>query len=253
MVSSQQPEPIRWSEPEQPLSLGGDAVHLWRIVLDVPRIQLERLWTFLSGDERQRAGKFYFHRDRDKYVAARGSLREILGRYLMIPPGEISFVYGDHGKPAISGDRDAETLEFNLSHSGELALVGVTRGRKIGVDVERIVDRRADEQIARRFFSMHEVRDYLSLPREQRKEAFFRCWTRKESYIKARGEGLSRPLEQFDVSLKPGEQAALLESRIDSTETQQWTLSHVDPADGYVGAVAVYGRISEVRYWEWIA
>ena len=244
-------EQASWVDPPAALRLQLETVHLWRVGLDRPSSDRERLWFYLSEDERQRAGRFYFQRDQDKFIVSRGALREILSRYLGGLPLELRFEYGEQGKPALSGDRAARSVRFNLSHSADLAMVGVTLDREIGVDLEQIVERRAEERIARRFFSQRELRDFVSLPEEERKEGFFRCWTRKEAYIKARGEGLTLPLDQFDVSLRSGEPVALLESRVDPAEAEKLTLIHVDLGDRYIGAVAVIGRVNEVTYWDW--
>ncbi len=230
------------------LPLERDAVHVWHAGLSLPPDQLERLRQALSADERERAARFVFAKDRDRFVAARGILRDILGNYLGQPGGALRFEYGPYGKPALAGE--PRGLRFNVSHSGDLALVAVTRGQEIGIDVEAVRPERADEQLARRFFSPREVAALLALPEAERGAAFFACWTRKEAYIKARGDGLSIPLDAFDVSLAPGEACALL--RASGDDPARWALRALDTGPGYAAALAVEGhgwRLS-TRRWE---
>jgi 4'-phosphopantetheinyl transferase len=212
----------------------------------------ERLYGTLAEDERQRAARFHFARDRDRFIAARGFLRDVLGRYLRVAPAELRFVYSPYGKPALGAEFD-QRLRFNLSHAHKLALCAVTLERAIGVDVEHIRPEFADEDVARRFFSAPEVARLSALPREQYAGAFFNCWTRKEAYIKARGEGLSMPLDRFEVSLVPGEPAALRNTFDDPAEAARWSLQALAPGPGYVGAVAAAGQGWGISRWAWQA
>jgi len=202
-------------------------------------------------DERSRAARFYFRRDRERFIVARAILRVILGRYLNRAPESLSFSYGSHGKPALASKSGAEPICFNTSHSQGMALYVVTRGREIGVDLELIRDGLAVEQIAEQFFSRREISALCSLPAELRRRAFFLCWTRKEAYIKARGEGLSLPLDQFEVSLTPGQPAALVSVREDSNEAYRWSLEELFPAANYAAALAVEGRDWSLACWQW--
>ena len=148
-------------------------------------------------------------------------------------------------------ESDADAIRFNLSHSHGKALYAVSRGREIGVDLEFIRGDLEAEQIAERFFSHSEIETLRALPLSLRKHAFFLCWTRKEAYIKARGEGLSLPLDQFDVSLIPGEPAALLSTQSDSDEALRWSLRNLTPASGYAAALATEGRDWTLSCWQW--
>lgn len=243
--------PCPWPFPPPVLALQCDQVHVWWIGLDLPLVQLSELEKTLSPDEKERSRRFHFRKDRDHYVAARGALRDILSRYMRTTPERLFFTYSAYGKPSLSSDMGGEEWRFNLSHSHGLALVAVTRKREVGIDVEYIREDLADEQIARRFFSAWEVDALATLPLDQRSEAFFNCWTRKEAYIKARGEGLSIPLDQFDVTLAPGEPAALLATRSDSVDTSHWTLRELSPSPGYAAAVAVQGEFQELKVWHY--
>lgn len=199
----------------------------------------------LDPDEVSRANRFYFEKDRKHFAVARGFLRSLLGRYLDADPKQLQFNYGEYGKPSLPG---AGRLRFNVSHSHGLALYALTEGRDIGVDVEYVRADFTSDEIARRFFSPFEVESLCGLPAEERVASFFRCWTRKEAYIKATGLGLSQPLDGFDVTLRPGERAALLRTEAGSPEN--WSMANVEVGPGYAGAVAVEGLISKIAYWE---
>ena len=216
-------------------------VQLWIVTLDDPREEGQRQLACLSEDERDRAEGFRFEQDRRRFVTARAALRQILGRCLGLPASEISFEYGHYGKPALKSDT-AREIEFNMSHCEGLALIAVASGRRVGVDLERVHSGAAEEQIAERFFSASEVAALRALPRPLQDEAFFACWTRKEAYIKARGEGLSMPLDAFSVSLTPGEPAALLDCPSARDEIQNWSLRSFAPAPHFIAAVAVEGE-----------
>lgn len=239
--------------PERPLLRDGEA-QVWRAGLEPGEPALRRLWEVLSTDERQRADRFHFQRDRGHFVAARGGLREILGRYTGATPQSLRFSYDSFGKPSLSDPppgvaAGGTPLHFNVSHSGGVALYAVAAGREVGVDVERVREDFAGLDIARNFFSPHEVAALSALPAEERPTAFFDCWTRKEAYIKARGLGLSHPLHLFTVSLTPGRPAALLRTDDDPQEASRWSLAELFPGEGYRAALAFEGELSSLRCW----
>jgi 4'-phosphopantetheinyl transferase len=240
-----------WYPPPQSLKLDGDEVHVWRACLDQTTSRIDRLYTVLSPDERERAGRFYFQRDREHYIVARGVLRMILGRYLEIQPDRVRFCYSPYGKPSLVDEDGGDLLRFNLSHSGGLVLYAVACDRELGIDIECIRDDLADKEIADRFFSAAEVAVLQTLARDVWSQAFFNCWTRKEAYIKALGEGLSHPLHEFDVSLVPGEPAALLSTRRDPKEASCWSLRELETGAGYVAALAVKGHDWRLKCWQW--
>lgn len=204
--------------------------------------RVESLRRILTEDERRRADGFCFEEDRERFIAARGILRILLGRYLNLEPGRLNFCYGSHGKPALAEKSGEDTLSFNVSHSHRLALFALARGREVGVDVEYVRSDLELAEIAARFFSPQEAATLRSLPAEMRMEAFFACWTRKEAYIKARSEGLSLALDGFSVSLVPGEPAMLLNTREDPSEAARWTLRELKPGPGYAAALAAKGH-----------
>jgi len=265
----------RWNPPPESLTLGRDEVHVWRAALDRSAADRQRLEQTLSLDERARARKFYFSRDRERFIVARGLLRAILGRYLGVEPDQLRFGCSAHGKPFLVGvqvfrglrvqesiqtpeplstrtlEHLGASLRFNLSHSHGLALYAITHQRELGVDLEFIRPEVVEEPIAERFFAAAEVAVLRGLPASLQPEAFFNCWTRKEAYIKARGEGLTLPLDAFEVSLAPEEPAALLSVDSDPAEASRWSLQALAPGPGYVAAIAVEGQDWQLRCWEW--
>ena len=239
--------PWRRAEMGDILDLGAGAVHVWRIELDVPALIRARLWTVLTEDERRRALRFHFAADTERFVVAHAALRLILARYLGgADPAALCFSTGAFGKPALAG-----APQFNLSHSDALALCAVARTR-VGVDVERIRPDFATDDIASSHFSRHENAALRAVPPAQRSAAFFACWARKEAYIKARGEGLSLALDTFDVSLSPGETAAIVGTRPDPAEARRWSLSSLDVGRSYAAAVVLEGELACLGCWQWV-
>ncbi len=241
------PEP--WRFPPQHPRLARDEVHIWRAYLDSESI--EEVFGVLSIDEWQRAARFCFQRDRERFIAARGILRAILSRYLGITPRQVGFGYNPYGRPFLSSESGGDMLHFNIAHSRDLALYALTREREIGVDLEYVCADRASESAAEQFFSPRETAVLRALPKSVRTEAFFKCWTRKEAYVKARGHGLALPLSEFDVSLNPGEPAQLLRVKGDPHAPSRWSLHDLCPVPGYVATVAVEGRIDSLKCWQW--
>jgi len=242
------PPSVTWSPAPPDLGLTAHQVDIWRVCLDLSTDLLLALSANLSTDELRRAERFHFQADKTHFIAAHGCLRYILTRYLPLEPHQLRFSANAYGKPCLSPERG---LDFNLSHSKDIALIAITLNRRVGVDIEHIRADIATEEIARRFFSEGEVSELLALPVEQRETAFFNCWTRKEAYIKAQGLGLSLPLESFDVSLAPNEPASLHATRPDLQEAARWTLKHLTVDPGYVAAIAVEGKDPQFRLWEW--
>jgi 4'-phosphopantetheinyl transferase len=243
-------EPL-WHPPPPELTLSSAEVHVWRAALDPAASCVEALQQPLSADELQRAARFHFPRDRRRFIVARGVLRDILSRYLGVPPAALAFRYSAYGKPALADVTADEGLCFNISHAHEMALFAITCGREVGVDIEYLHRTIACEEIAERFFSARERASLRAVPAEVKHQAFFNCWTRKEAYIKAHGEGLSLPLDQFDVSLTPGEPAALLATRGDPHDAWRWSLQALAPGPGYVAALAVEAQDWHLTCWQW--
>ena len=222
----------------------GNEIHVWHAVLDREEKVFGRLESTLSPEEKARADRFHFVNDKNRFVVARGLLRELLGKYLKQAPAGLEFSYGRHGKPFLSGGNASSGLCFNLSHSSGLVVYAVARERNLGIDVEHIRPEAASEDIAKRYFSVREVSDLGTLPPEARVEGFFHCWTRKEAYLKATGMGLQIPLDSFAVSLLPGESAQFL-----GGVEPRWHLAAYHPAEDYVAAVVYDGAPSSIQYF----
>lgn len=204
----------------------------WELSGDVPAEEAR----VLSADERARADRFVFPQHRARFIRGRARLREILGLYVGLAPEDIAFALSAYNKPSLANPL-APPLNFNLSHSGDLAVLGVSADVELGVDVEWI--RPLKEDIAGRYFSPRECAVLRALPPDHQPRAFFECWTRKEAYIKASGEGLSLPLDSFEVAFGPGEAARFV--RIDEPTPQapdEWRLVSFEPAPGCIGAIA---------------
>lgn len=240
-----------WLAAPAHLFLALNDVHVWRASLDIPHMEVERLQQTLAPDEEKRARSFYFEKDRRHFIVARGLLRTILGRYLNIEPSALLFRYNTYGKPELVLLPGKLQVSFNVSHTHGLVLYAVTLQRRIGVDIEHLDAKVGGEDIVEHFFSQREIATFRALSPAQQREAFFRAWTRKEAYIKARGEGLSLPLDQFGVSLAPGEPAALLENQDDPEEVIRWSLQDLLPGAGYLAALAVEGHDWQLTCWQW--
>jgi 4'-phosphopantetheinyl transferase len=237
-----------WCQPPQELPWPHDDVHVWRATLTWPEAAAHRLEQCLAADERDKMERFRFEKDRRRYLVGRGLLRSLLGRYLDVAPQELRFETTAAGKPHLATGQGQ--LQFNLAHSGEYVLIAIADGRAVGIDVEEVRDDFDAGEIAAHFFSPDERRELEALSGRARTEAFFECWTLKEAYVKARGEGLSLPLDQFDVSLRPGEPARLIATRPDPAEARRWQLSGLSVADGYKAALAVEGQGCTLRFWD---
>ena len=212
--------------------------------LDAGRDVIERETTLLSHDESQRAARFVRARDRGRFIVARATLRRLLGSRLDLPPEAIALVTGPFGKPELAPHQSRSGLRFNLSHCDGIAVFGFSWDREIGVDVEAVRTLPDADRIALRFFSGNESKAYFDLRPADRPLAFFNCWTRKEAFIKALGEGLGFPLDRFDVSLAPGEPARLLRVDNEPGERCGWALDDFVPAAGFVGAAVTRDAIA---------
>ncbi len=241
---------ILWGPPAE-LSLSSDDIQVWCAIIDQPLSRIQQLAKLLAADEIARAESFYFEQHRNRFIVARGLLRKILGYYLDIEPSLVQFCYGHRGKPALATTSGAGTLQFNVSHSQGLALYAVTLTRPVGIDVEYIRPMPDAEQIASRFFAASENATLRALPASQKEQAFFNCWTRKESYIKACGDGLAIPLDEFEVSLTPGEPARILSIEGSPELAARWSLIELTPASDYAAALAVVGDGFCINCWQW--
>lgn len=237
-----------WNEPPCLLTPGEDEVHVWCAFLDRPPDQASHFEALLSEDEIARARKYRFPLHRDRFVSRRAFIRLLLGRYLGIPAPALQFDYTGYGKPRLA-IRHATKLRFNVSSSHDLALAAIAYGRDVGVDVEKINEDLFEESIPEQFFSARETATLRALSRSCQTAAFFDCWARKEAYIKAKGMGLSLPLDSFDVSFGDAKPARLLRTLPDPQETERWTMMALHPAPGHAAALVIEGQVSVVRCW----
>lgn len=242
-----------WSVAPTHPPLGPGEVHVWRARLRLPAADVRGLEALLSADERKRAAGFRFAEDRDAFVAARGLLRTLLARYLGTSPAEPRLRYGRQGKPALDADPGLATVHFNLSHSSDLALLAFSSDIELGVDIERLRRNLAYEMIAARFFAPSETAALRRLPPEQRRPAFFVCWTRKEAVLKATGEGASRPPESFEVTLGRYQPPAVASIDGSPAAGREWFLADLHPGAGYAGALALRGSPRRLRCYAWPA
>jgi 4'-phosphopantetheinyl transferase len=240
-----------WERAPESLALGADHVDVWRVAVGLPLRRLASLWAVLAADERTRAEAFRMPGDRDRFVVGRGVLRTVLGGYLRREPAQLHFACDTHGKPTLVGTAAAGRLRFNVSHSEGLVLVAVASDADVGVDVQWIRPELSWDKIAGRFFSPVEAAALRALPPETAREAFFACWTRKEAYVKARGEGLQRSFERFTVSVMPGETHVALREDGDPDVASSWSLQTLEVGRGYAAALAVNPPGRRLRRWEW--
>lgn len=230
-------------------ALGADDVDVWRMRLAQSPAQLAILAATLSPDEHARAAKFYFDRDRDAYIAARGVLRALAGGYAGVAPGALVFGYRDKGKPYL--EAPAGELQLNVSHSGEFALLAFARRSELGVDVEQRRPMEDLVRLAEASFTAHEYAVLCGLAAADQSDAFFACWSRKEAFIKATGEGIGQ-LAAFDVSLAPGEPARLL--RVDGCPPGElrWSMHELPAIPGHAAALVVESHRARIRCWDWL-
>ena len=238
----------RWLALPDSFDLPRGVVHVWRASLEKSQAERDALWRFLSSEERVRAERFHFDVHRHHFIVGRGMLRWLNGRYLQIPPKDIQFSYGAYDKPALVNDL---ALKFNVSHSHDGLLIAFVQETAVGVDIE-YTNRKMDgmDSIARRYFSPKENAAYLSVADNEKPDVFFNCWTRKEAFIKAVGEGLAFPLDAFEVSLLPGEPAVLLQVRGSEREAARWSMCAFDPFFGYRAALIVESQELDCTFFD---
>lgn len=235
-----------WIKPPPKLSLSRGEVHLWKVDLLKPPRPFHYYKDIISEAEATRAARFYFEKDQRQFIVGRASLRELLGQYLTQEPRSIQFTFSEFGKPFFP---NIQELQFNISHSGGLALMGFTIQAQIGVDLEKIKPKLEIEQIASRFFAEKEKNTLLQLPVDRQAVSFYQCWTSKEAFIKAHGQGLSLPLDQFEVEVHPDQPAALKAVHWEPKLVDSWDLHGFIPAENFVGAVVCDRKIEKVNFF----
>jgi 4'-phosphopantetheinyl transferase len=241
-----------WPAAPANLSLDWDTVHVWAVCLQADEDTLTRLASTLASVEKKRAEAFHFDRDRNRFVVGHGTLRTILGRYLRAEPARIWLENGPNGKPLLGGEFARSGLQFNLAHCKDLALLAVTRGRVVGVDLEKVCPMEGAEEMAACFCSPREKAEFDSLPIDQKDEAFFRLWTRKEAWLKATGTGIGESLDEVEVSFRPDETARFIHlPEHAGTIARGWNLQEFIPSPGFVAALVFPGEAAQISCWKY--
>jgi len=240
-----------WLPPiGQPMLLKDD-VHIWRARLDDALGSAKEYAEILSNEEKRKAERFYFNRDKIRFIVGRAVLRTIIGKYYIdIEPDRLELCYGSHGKPYLSTPFQGGTLQFNQADSNGLALYAFKRISEIGVDLEYMRFVQDADNIVKGSFSEYEKDAFEALSENEKHEAFFNCWTRKEAFIKAIGKGLYYPLDKFDVSLAPNEPVKLISINGDRLKATKWTLIDLKPEISYAAAVAFEGTYGGIKLWD---
>lgn len=228
-------------------SLNSGEAHIWVASINQQKEKEAKYWSTLSSDEKERANRFYFEKDKTGFTVARGILRQLSGNYLNLEAKSVVFDYQPKGKPSLSQSKD---LKFNISHSSDLVLFAFYNNIEIGVDVEWINKAVEWELISGNFFSKNEQQALHELEDTLKPLGFFNCWTRKEAFIKAEGDGLTFPLDKFSVNLKPGETPELLELETDPNSVKDWSLFSFIPGRDYVGALAIKDKVNQVSFFQ---
>jgi 4'-phosphopantetheinyl transferase len=240
-----------WRPPPPHLSLRPGEVHVWLAGLAQTPARLAEFRRLLCEEETTKAARFLQPRDRDRAVVGRGLLRKLIGKYLDVEPGGLRFRYNGCGKPGLESGCVGSPLEFNVSHSHDFVLLAFTRQRTVGVDIEHVRTKHTGDAIARRYFAPAEVVALSAVPSALQVAAFFECWTRKEAYLKARGDGLSRPLDSFEVAFGPGVVPAIRREDDPPDPPANWTVVNPPSVPDCAAAVVVEGRAVTASFWRW--
>lgn len=241
---------ILWRFPPPKIDLQTNEIHAWCAPLSLGRKTLDQHLSILDDQEKERAERFLAASDKRRFVKGRSLLREILSFYLQMDPRDIKFEYSEYHKPAIA-NYHPEHFEFNVSHSEDLIVIGISRSIPIGLDIESTNRSQKDLELASEFLSPGELALLQKVPETQKLEAFLNCWTRKEAYLKAIGKGLVDSLSEIRVNIAPGEPARFISLYGDKLEPKEWLLQSIQPAIGFTGAVACRQRGLRLACWRW--
>lgn len=258
LLRSPDPQPDRSTDPAtlagilrpapHRLLLGVEEVHVWIAFLDRLSSRRQPFFEVLAPREMARAAKFRLAKDRDEFVLSRGLLRGLLSRYVGVSPSELNFSYNPYGKPALEIGCEGEKCSFNLSHSQGVVVYAVAKTREIGVDIECVRQDVEHQQIAARFLSPGEARAVQALPPAERKKAFLSCWTKKEAYLKAKGEGFHLDPQSFDVTSGSADLASPVLIEANPTTARCCSIAPLQAPPGYIAALAAEGGIAAVTY-----
>ena len=236
---------IEWTITSQPPVINGEEVHIWRIDLSDFADAAPKFIQLLSADEQQRASQYHFEKDRNNFIIRRAMLRMLLGSYLDIQPAELNFIYNNFDMPALEVEIP---IHFNSSSSNGIGIVAITLNARIGVDIEFVDAAFPTLEIAEKYFSADEVRAIRDLPPELQTAAFFDCWTKKEAYVKAVGEGMSHPLPNLAIlSEKPNSFSVAATS----VETKGWSVTSFIPEPQYIASLAYEGKLKTISHFHW--
>ncbi len=247
MINSRE-KTITWSN----FRLVNTKVHIWHASLEQPLEVVQKLETILSDEERERAGRFRYQEHRQSFIVSHGILRSLIHRYTGIRPDQIEFKYNLAGKPHLAGLESVSDLSFNLSHAGLLALFAFSWGRRVGIDVEHLRPMEEMDQVAERNFSSREYKRFQKLIERDRLRAFYNCWTRKEAFIKAIGDGLSFPLKDLEVTFVPEEPVGILSLHGGQEQAEHWAMYDLKTWEGYAAALVVEGQDHSLTHKQWI-
>jgi 4'-phosphopantetheinyl transferase len=220
-----------WQSQDSEKTLGDNEIHIWLSYLNLHQARLKHLYPLLSSTEKERSERFNHYKHRKNYIASHGFLHTVLSYYIDIPASEIAFSHGEQGKPSIIDEQNSENIQFNLSHSGNLAILAICKNHQLGVDIEH-TDRKADwAGIARRFFTANEQQDFFQLNESIQEDAFYKVWTRKEAHMKVTGKGLHLPPTQFEISIPP--KPAEFIGNLKSDDNNYYKMMDIDLPDIY--------------------
>lgn len=238
-----------WKTTPAKLGLSEDHVDIWRTALDLPLRQIDAYFALLSADEVARARRFKLKRKQREYIISRGMLRRILGQVLKRDPAGLEFAYTEHDKPVLEITRRGLPVCFNVTHSHEQTLIALSLGHVLGIDIELVRPDVQFRQLAKRFFSAQEARELETYTEAGLPRAFFACWTRKEAFVKALGDGIAFGLNEFSVSVNPFDNAVALTTHWDPDEAGKWSLVNIPVGADYIAALAVAAQGYNIRYW----
>ena len=237
--------------PSLPSLPDGGEAHLYSIFLDRAPGEMVEIKEWLSPEEKARAEKFRFDLHRNRFIAGRAALRQLLSAYVGAPPESLCFVYWQNGKPELQQVQADVPLTFNLAHSDNLGLIGLSRSAAIGVDLERVRFLDDFDELVRRFFSPAETRAFLGLSFSEKPQAFFNLWTRKEAWLKATGEGIAYSLNQVEVSFSPEDTAVIRRLPAGNGEVEDWSLEAISVSPGFAAAVVTHSPHFHARFLNW--
>ena len=233
----------------QKMKLQKNRIDIWRVKLNLKDSEVNVLRCILSEDEQNRANSYKFFKQRKLFILSRVRLRQILSMYLGVIPERIIFNYGSQGKPFLPQSHNGEGISFNLSHSGEMSVYAVGTGIEMGIDIEKPDKKVNFLNLAKRYFTEMEYNPIMSLPEGERLKAFYRCWTRKEAYIKGKGSGIAKMLDKTSVSCLPGEPSKLLANSLEPHDIYSWTIEDLNIGVPYIGAIAYKGKGMDLKYY----